>query len=142
MRRTVPIIAGITLVLGLGWNAAQAETVTYRAVLSGANEVPANDSAASGEALAVFDTETRMLEWTVTFSGLSAPLIGVHFHGPATESANAGVLVPMKASESPITGKAELSEEQAQFLRDGAIYANLHTEKFPGGELRGNLAAE
>lgn len=133
----------VALVLLAGTTgAAMAETVTYRAELSGANEVPANDSGASGEAVAVYDTESRMLEWTVTYTGLSAPLIGAHFHGPAATSANAGVLVPMKAGASAIEGSAELSEEQAGFLEQGAIYVNLHTEKFPGGELRGNLVAE
>ena len=142
MRNEFMATAGLAFLLACTGGVAHAETVTYRAALSGANEIPANDSGANGEAVAVYDTQTRMLEWTVSYSDTSGPLIGAHFHGPATESANAGVLVPMTVTESPIEGSAELSEEQAEFLEGGSIYVNLHTERFPGGELRGNLVAE
>ena len=83
-----------------------------------------------------------MLEWTVRYADATGPLIGAHFHGPAAAGSNAGVLVPIDVTESPMEGSAELTEEQAGFLEDGSIYVNLHTERFPGGEMRGNLLRE
>ena len=141
MRTPIMLATGLFLFGAMAAN-AMAEKVTYKATLQGANEVPANDSPAIGEALAVFDTQSREFEWTVTYSNTTGPLIGAHFHGPAAQGANAGVLIPMVVADSEISGKTVLSEEQVGFLEAGSIYANLHTEKFPGGELRGNLVAE
>lgn len=142
MRKTPVLATSLILLAAMPQAMAVAETVTYRADLSGENEVPPNDSAANGEAVATYDTETRTLEWTVSYMEASGPLIGAHLHGPAEAGANAGVLVPLTVKESPMEGSAVLSEELAGFLENGSIYVNLHTEQFPGGELRGNLTAE
>lgn len=83
---------------------AMAETIDLKAELSGSNESPPNDSQAKGTAEATLDTETRELTWTVEYSGLSGPAIGAHIHGPADAGANAGIMVPLKTGESPMTG--------------------------------------
>jgi hypothetical protein len=68
MKKIACTIAAIVLPLGApnGLPAGLAETITLRAALKGANEVPPNISPASGKAEATFDTETRVLTWTVT----------------------------------------------------------------------------
>jgi CHRD domain len=138
--KTGPILATLVAVAIAASSATVlAETVTYKATLAGANEVPANDSPAAGEAVATYDTGTRMLTWVVTFADTTGPLIGAHIHGPAETSANAGVMLPFKSKTSPIEGSAVLTPEQAGFLEAGQTYVNLHTERYPGGELRGNL---
>jgi hypothetical protein len=60
-------------------------------------------------------------------------------HGPADTAANAGVLIPFTDKQSPIEGSTTLTDEIADFVDAGQTYVNLHTEQFPGGELRGNL---
>jgi hypothetical protein len=64
-----------------------------------------------------------------------------HFHGPAPVGQNAKVQVPIdkNALPSPITGQATLSEEQANELMAGQYYFNIHTEKNPTGEIRGQV---
>src|SRR6202163_1163107 len=73
---------------------AAAETVALKADLKASNEVPPNDSKASGHADATFDTATKNLSWTVTYSGLSGPAAGAHFHGPGEAGKNAGIVLP------------------------------------------------
>ena len=117
-----------------------AETVTLRGDLKGGNEVPPNNSTASGTAEASLDTATRRLSWTITYSGLTGPASGAHFHGPAESGRNAGIALPFPGTiTSPITGSATLNEAQAADLLAGRWYANIHTAAHPGGELRGQM---
>jgi hypothetical protein len=119
--------------------AARAETISLKADLKGSNEVPPNSSPANGTAEATLDAETRHLSYTITFSGLSGPALGAHFHGPSEAGKNAGIVLPFKTVQSPIEGTATLTENQAADLLAGKWYANIHTAANPGGELRGQM---
>ena len=118
---------------------ASAEIVKLQADLKGSNEVPPNNSPGSGKAEATYDTETKTLTYTVTFTGLSGPAMGAHFHGPGESGKNAGIALPFKTVQSPIQGTATLTENQATDLLAGKWYANIHTALNPGGELRGQM---
>ena len=108
--------------------------------LTGAAEVPANVSSGSGVVTTRLDKSTRVLTWTVTYSGLTGPVTAGHFHGPALPGSNAGVVVPFTGSTaSPIQGSATLTEAQVVDLAAGKWYANLHTAAHPGGEIRGQV---
>lgn len=121
---------------------AYAEVVNMTAELTGAAEVPANDSSGTGNLEATYDTETMMLTWTVTYEGLTGDATAAHFHGPAAEGENAGPVVPIEGDlASPIEGSATLTEEQATQLQEGMWYFNLHTAQYPDGELRGQVKA-
>lgn len=110
------------------------------ATLSGAAQVPPNSSTGSGTAAIKLDGD--VLSWVITYSGLSGPVTGAHFHGPAPANANAGVIVPFAGSlGSPIQGSQKLTAAQVAGLRGGLWYANLHTAAFPGGEIRGQVTA-
>jgi hypothetical protein len=119
--------------------AVQAEVVKLKADLKGSNEVPPNNSAGSGKAEASLDTETKVLTYTITYSDLSGPVMGAHFHGPVEAGKNAGIALPFKTVQSPIQGTATLTDSQAADLIAGKWYANLHTAANPGGELRGQM---
>ena len=126
--------------VGVIWSAAaSADVVNLKAELKAANEVPPNDSTATGATEATFDTATKTLTWTVTFTGLTGPAIGAHLHGPGEHGKNAGIVVPFNFVKSPIKGTAVLSETQAADLLAGKWYVNIHSEKHPGGEIRGQL---
>ena len=114
---------------------------TLNARLSGANEVPATSSNASGTLSANLDRQTSILSWTVTYSGLSGPATGAHFHGPAMTGQNAAVALPFTGSlESPIRGTATLTAPQMDAVMNGNWYVNLHTAANPGGEIRGQVS--
>ena len=122
---------------------AYAEMLNMSAELTGAAEVPPNDSAATGMLEATYDTETMMLTWTVTYDGLTGEATAAHFHGPAAPDETAGPVVPVEGDlASPIEGSATLTEEQATQLQDGMWYFNLHTAEYPDGEIRGQVMAE
>lgn len=117
-----------------------ASTMTTR--LSGASEVPPVASNASGTVELNLNKQTNELSWTVTYTGLSGPATGAHFHGPAMAGANAGVVVPMTGSlTSPIRGTASLTAAQVADLMAGKWYVNLHTAANPNGEIRGQFPA-
>jgi hypothetical protein len=135
--RRIALAAALTLA-GLG--SAYADDVVYTAKLDGAAETPPNDTKGTGAVDAHFDTATKTLTWTVTYSGLTGPATMAHFHGPAPEGKAAPVMVPIKDSlASPIKGSATLSDEQAKALTDGMMYFNIHTDAHKAGEVRGQL---
>jgi CHRD domain-containing protein len=118
---------------------AFAETVTFKADLKASNEVPPNNSKATGLAEATFDTVTKNFSSTVSFSGLSGPAIGVHLHGPGEPGKNAGIVLPFYFVLSPTKLSATLTDTQAADLMAGRWYVNIHSELNPGGEIRGQL---
>lgn len=118
---------------------SRAEVVKLQADLKGSNEVPPNSSSGSGKAEAAFNTETKVLTYTVTYADLTGPAMGAHFHGPGEAGKNAGIALPFKTVQSPIQGSATLTDAQAADLLAGKWYANIHTAANPGGELRGQM---
>lgn len=116
-----------------------AEVVPLKAELKASNEVPPNDSVATGAAEGSYDTDSKAFSAKVTFSDLSGPAIGVHIHGPAEQGVNAGIVLRFDSVESPLELSATLTDAQAADLLAGKLYVNVHTELNPGGEIRGNL---
>jgi hypothetical protein len=138
--RQVPWLALTVIGLFLLWGVARADQINFKADLSSASEVPPVTSAGKGTATASLDTATKMLTWSVTYSGLSGPATAGHIHGPAAPGANAGVLLPFSGNlASPIKGSATLTDAQISDLEAGRTYMNLHTADNKGGEIRGQL---
>ena len=136
--RTSILAAGTALLLAAA--PAFADTIKFKADLKGASEVPATDSKGTGSVDASYDTASKTLTWTVTYSGLTGDATAAHFHGPADPGANAAPVVPMQPPlASPIKGSATLTDAQAADLQAGKWYFNIHSAKFPGGEIRGQV---
>lgn len=134
------ILASLAVTAMVSATPALAEMQTYKAVLNAASQVPSNDSKATGALTASYDTATKKLTYNVTYTGLSGPATAAHFHGPADAKANAGVAVGAKdVAVSPIKGEATLTDAQAADLAAGKWYFNIHTEKYKGGEIRGQV---
>jgi hypothetical protein len=114
--------------------------VKMSATLDGAQQVPPVETAGKGTAAITFDTDTKKLDWTVEYSGLTeAPAAG-HLHGPAAKGENAGVQVPFEGPlASPIKGSAALTDAQAADLLAGKYYVNIHTPAHKDGEIRGQV---
>jgi hypothetical protein len=142
-RRGLSVFALACVALIAAGSSAFALKIPIQATLTGGGEVPPNDSPAKGLMVGTFDTDTNTLEWTVTYSGLSGGPIGAHFHGPVsylglTPEENAPIQVGTPGNlASPFHGEAKIDATQAQDLKDGRYYFNLHSTKIPGGEIRG-----
>jgi hypothetical protein len=132
----------LAAVFAAGFTAsASAAVLQFHATMNGASEVPPKQTAGTGEAQASLDTTSKVLTYTVTFSGLTGPATAAHFHGPAAPGKNAGVVVPIdgKSPTSPVHGTATLTEAQIKDLEGGLWYVNVHTAANPGGEIRGQV---
>ncbi len=134
--------------------AAQAGTISFKVSVDGVQSGSGSPSAAT--ALMLFDTATSNLSWNI---GAVAPpfatrLRFAHFHGPAPIGNNAGVQLWIcdnlgvgpagtPACGLPATplamGSAVLTAAQANDLRAGLWYINVHTDAFPAGEIRGQV---
>ena len=129
---------GLTAGLVLAASSGQAEMMKMKAALGAPSEVPPNDSKATGLVDVTYDTATRAMTWSGTYTGLTGPASMAHFHGPAETGKNGPVMVPSPPA-SPIKGSATLTEPQAEALAGGKMYFNVHTAAHPGGEIRGQV---
>ena len=117
---------------------ALAEVQQFKATLDSKSESPATDSAATGTADIKIDTDAKTITWTTKSTGLTGAATVAHFHGPADPGANAKPEIDIsKAIEQ---GTAPITAEQIADFNAGKIYVNIHTAKFPGGEIRGQVS--
>lgn len=132
------LLASVALTFSATGSPALADIIRIEASLSGAGEAPPTDSAGTGRMEGTFDSETRMLAWTAAYSGLSSPALSADFHGPAPPGEIAPIQVATPGDlASPFRGAAKLDDAQARDLMDGRWYFNLHSKRFPAGEIRG-----
>lgn len=140
MRATHLMALSVAAILAAG--PALAAKIHYTATLTGAAETPPNTTKGAGTAAVTLDTKTKVLSWTVKYSGLTGPATMAHFHGPAVAGAAAGVQVPLTGKlASPTHGSATLTGGQIGDLKAGEWYVNVHTAANPGGEIRGQVLA-
>jgi hypothetical protein len=121
---------------------AQAATYNWVFTLDGLQEVPPNASPATGTGDVSYDSDSNLLEWSVSYQDLTAALTAAHFHGPAAPAVTAGEQVGIGVGASPQMGSATITEVQDTDLLDGLWYVTLHTSNFPGGEIRGQVDPE
>ena len=107
--------------------------------MTGAAEKPTpNASTATGAFVGVIDPATRVLSYTVTYSGLN-PTMG-HLHRVNAANGTGPVEIPFPSLVSPIIGTTTLTTaSRVDSLFNGFYYANLHTTLFPAGEIRGDI---
>ncbi|WP_018621478.1 CHRD domain-containing protein [Spirosoma luteum] len=109
------------------------------ATINGANEKPASTtSTAVGSFVGNLNTDTRVLSYTVTYSGIT-PVAG-HLHRINAANLTGPVDIPFPSLTSPITGTtAALAQSKVDSMLNGFYYANLHTTAYPAGEIRGDI---
>lgn len=111
--------------------------IVFKATLTGAQEVPANASTATGEASLVYDSISKVFTLSVTHT-IPNPTNG-HIH-KAPIGVSGGVIFPFASFTSPISYTSPvLDATQQADLKANLYYVNIHTAAFPGGEIRGQL---
>lgn len=109
--------------------------------LTGAQEVPAVETAASGVGFLTHDVAASRLTIHVNTRNLP-DASAAHLHG-AFGGTNGGVEIGLMQDGSDdsnwFTELASLSAEQTDALLAGATYLNVHTPGNPGGEIRGQV---
>jgi hypothetical protein len=107
-------------------------------MLSGAEEVPAVKTAASGNGKITVNPDMTV-SGAITTSGVAGT--GAHIHmGPAGK--NGPVAVPLTKSGDnawSVAAGAKLTDEQFKAYKAGELYINVHSAENKGGEIRGQL---
>ncbi len=121
--------------------------MTISATLSGAAEVPAVTTTGSGSLTGTYDKDTKIITFNIQWRLEGTTLRAMHFHGPASTTENAGIAIGFSGFSSSNTGTfagalpALTAAQEADFLA-GKWYLNLHSDKSPSGELRGQVAVK
>jgi hypothetical protein len=110
---------------------APARFLTYRATLSGLNEVPPVTTTARGAAYFTIDTRTNELTFKVSTEGITPTAMHIH---TGTAGVNGGVAFSLAP-----TGTVTLNAAQFDALNSQGFYVNVHSTANPGGELRGQI---
>ena len=97
----------------------------------------AGTGSGTGTIAGTYDDVTNQLDYTVTWSNLTSPVTVAHFHVGAP-GVSGGVDLGFTAV-SPSVGSATLNPTQENNLLAGLWYANIHTQNFTGGEIRGQV---
>ena len=153
---------------GLGAMAAlPAAADVLNADLSGFNEVPTLSSTASADFHARINKDETEIQYELTYAGFVTPVLQAHLH-LGKRAVNGGIMVflcsnlgngPAGTHACPtpagtVTGTLTAASvvgptaqgiaagefaEVVQAIRNGAAYANVHSQAFPGGEVRGQV---
>lgn len=122
--------------------------------LTGAQETPATASSALGTMDVHYSKETRILTYTVNWTGLTGPVTAMHIHGTAPIGYAAAPVQNIITSSNgifrPGSAYGATSKVSATMLIDGVVvtendllngfyYINIHTAAYPNGEIRGQI---
>lgn len=128
---------------------SQAALFNVNASLTGSQEVPPNNSTATGTMVGLYDDATNIITVTsFNLVGMSSALSGSHIH-VGNPGSNGGVIVNIPVATSWMnmgsgnymyqgTSLTLPQANEAAFLT-GGTYFNIHTSNFPGGEIRGQI---
>lgn len=160
-------VIGLLAVLTTAAASADESALNLRASLSGFNEVPPKVTAGTGTLRA--KATNGAIEFTLTYSGLTTPAFMAHFHFAQAGvnssifvwlCGNPGTLAhqvcPAGNTSQPqtVTGRITAADIQGlpdqnlspgdmaaalRIIQAGDAYVNVHTAKFPGGEIRAQV---
>jgi CHRD domain len=139
----------------------------FHDVMSGFEEVPAVSTGASGEFSAQISHDETEIAYELSYSGLEGNVTQAHIHigqagvnggvsvflcgtavspgPPGTQTCPQSGTVTGTLTASNVIGPAGQGVSAGEFaelvraIRAGATYANVHSSKFPGGEVRAQI---
>jgi hypothetical protein len=111
----------------------------YMAVLTGAQEVPSVDTPAVGVATFSLGSDGKLL-YEVTATGLKGKPTAMHLHrGKAGVAGEVIYPLTTPSVDAVTTGTVDFKAADVADLDSQGFYINIHTESFPGGEIRGQV---
>jgi cysteine-rich repeat protein len=135
--------ASVVAAAGLLWlwaASANATMIQFAAAsIDGAQETPPNGSVAMASGTFTMDTVANTLSVNVVIS--VAPPSGeilAHIHGFAPPGTPAGILFGLPLGSPKITTWNFTEPDEANIIA-GLTYVNIHSNAFPGGEIRGQI---
>jgi predicted small lipoprotein YifL len=112
--------------------------ITKVAALDNAQETTGSISAGKGGGVLTVDTATRKASGFVASTGV--PGTAAHIHSAARGVAG-GIIVPLVGGPDiwVVPDNTTLSAANVTDFQNGTLYFNIHSETFPGGEIRGQI---
>ncbi|HXS51936.1 MAG TPA: CHRD domain-containing protein [Usitatibacter sp.] len=107
--------------------------------LTGASEVPAVDTGASGSGTVTVNPD-HTVKADIMVTGMEATAAHIH-EGAAGK--NGKVIIPLtKEGDDHFVSPpgAKLTDEQYEAYKRGDLYVNAHSKQHPGGEIRAQLS--
>lgn len=116
----------------------KSEKATVTARLSGDKEVPPVETNASGQSTIKVD-EKGTLSGKITVENMTPTAAHIH-QGPADKVGP--VIIPLKKTSKntySVPAHKKLTDDQFAAFKDGNLYVNVHSKKYPGGEIRAQM---
>ena len=131
----VRVLVASMVLMGLGVGSALGADV--KVALSGANEVPAVQTSASGSGTITI-ADDGAVSGSVSATGVAGT--AAHIHEGAA-GANGPVIVPLTKDGDTykVPAGAKLTAPQLASFKAGNLYVNVHSAANPNGEIRGQL---
>jgi CHRD domain-containing protein/PEP-CTERM motif-containing protein len=104
-------------------------------------------SPGTGSATLTLDDVALTLNVVMTYSGLLSPTNNAHIHCCSPPGVSSGVIIPFVppfvtgATSGSFSNLFNLTATQVTQVESGGAYINIHTDLFPAGEIRGQIAA-
>ena len=149
--RKSPVAAALAAAVVLAAPAVAAAPAKYAATLTGKSEVPRGNTKAHGSATFTVAANGRSIKYTLKASGLSGRAQAAHIHlGKPGAAGPVMIAISLKPFSLPRSGTltakqftkvsgASTFAQAVKAVRAGRTYVNIHTKKFPGGEIRGQI---
>lgn len=117
--------------------------IAFDGFLTGAQEVPAVATAATGTAQFSMNSSFTAINYSVQINGLSGAIMGAHLHN-APAGTNGGVVVDLSGNVTgnTIAGTISGTDLTPTLIREfleSNIYINVHTSANMNGEIRAQL---
>lgn len=120
---------------------ASAQAIFLTGRLQAAQQVPTNTSKATGSVYALVDMATDSLFVTGNFADLTGGAMAAHIH-TGLPGTNGDILFPLYHSSSSAGALhtiTAIDHRVAGVMVNGGMYVNVHTAKYPNGEIRAQL---
>jgi len=128
--------SALTLAVALSAGSVFAETVKVK--LTGAEEVPAVQTDASGSAK-IEIADDHGLTGAVSTKKIDGTAAHIHVGAPGENGPPIVNLVKGKDGEWLIPAGAKFNAEQLTAFKEGKLYINVHSASHKSGEIRGQL---
>lgn len=141
MKSLKPLFSVCIVLALLTWtaNPSQAAIYSLQAILDGLQETSPNATPATGVGLFMYDDVTNSLSYDISYAGLLAPEVAAHIH-TAPPGVAGPVTFPLPPGNPKIGAILGFTAAQEVSLLAGDMYVNIHTQQFPGGEIRGQIS--
>ncbi len=148
-------LVSVGFAVGYGSDKPKSESTSFSATLTGGEVVPPVTTSARGEATFSVSKDGKAIKYKVTVSGI-VDVTAAHIHmGKKGENGPPIALIKTAAKKGALTGtlsEGAITEKELmtslqgkdlkaliEQIKAGSTYVNVHTKKYPDGEIRGEI---